>query len=386
MSRKSDAEGARFDLIIVTPHMGEGGTQRVIATLAEHWNARGLRIAVISLFSDSARYVLPAGVRQFNVHTRLESVASAGIADRLIGVLTIFGLGYYAYFMRLIRSLRGLLRELDAPVILAMIGETNLITLLAARGLGMRVVISERNDPQREKLEGPWQWLRPKLYHWADGVTANTRHALAVMADYVPESKLALVENPVAPEFQSMERPDRDSRLILSIGRLHRQKGQDVLIDALARLPESLAAWRLALVGTGEEEAALKSRVARHGLEDRVDWLGYLEQPLQAYRQAAIFVLPSRYEGQSNALIEAMACGLPVIVSDACEGARDLLEDGVNGLVVTNEDDTQLAQAISRLAENPQLRASLGEEARKRAQAYSLERVLEQWEQVLGLS
>jgi glycosyltransferase involved in cell wall biosynthesis len=269
--------------------------------------------------------------------------------------------------------------------VIAFIGETNLLTLCASMGLGKRVVISERNDPARQCLPFPWGGLRPRLYRHAARVTANSHGALETMAAYVPASKLAFVPNPLpAPPPGTGAAPELpNGPLLLAVGRLHRQKALDVLLEAFTQLPPGLEHWSLVLVGQGEEETSLRSLAEHLGIAQRTHWAGQVDDPYPYYLGAGLFVQPSRHEGMSNALLEAMACGLPAVVSDAADGSLELVEDGVSGLVVPVENAPALAGALTRLARDPALARRLGDAARRRTTPYRMEQALAQWERVI---
>jgi glycosyltransferase involved in cell wall biosynthesis len=127
-------------------------------------------------------------------------------------------------------------------------------------------------------------------------------------------------------------------------------------------------------------------RAEKLKITGRVDWHGVVRDPFIFYRAANIFVLPSRVEGTPNALLEAMSCGLPVIVSDGAPGPLELIEDGVTGLVVPVNDAAALAAALRRLASDEQLRHRLGMAARARISEYHLPQALVAWESVVGLT
>lgn len=396
---------------MVCPHLGEGGAQRVIVGLAEAWARRRRRIALVTLFPEPPRLGLHPAVHLVSVHHQfLAGAGAAGEDEGERGATTVAStvvrrgpgallqalpggprlrerLGYYVYFARMIPALRRVLRALPAPVIVAFVGETNLITLLAAAGLGRRVVISERNDPSRERLDRFWNGLRPLLYRRAYRVTANSRHALDWMRRYVPAHKLALVPNPLRlPEAAAEDAPAMGRDVLLAVGRLHRQKGHDVLLRAFAALPPRLAHWRLWIAGTGAEQDALKALAKRLGIAGRVCWLGFVDDVGDLYRRAALFVQPSRYEGMSNALLEAMGHGLPVIVTDSCPGALELVRNGQSGRVVASASPAALAVALVELIDAPDWCRALGAAARERVRPYRLGSVLAQWEDVLGLA
>lgn len=396
-------ERADFDLVMVCPHLGEGGAQRVIANLANAWSARGRRVCVVALNAEEPRFELDPRVSFACVPSRAADVSRTALPagrratlrrrfrnltwtllrhTRLTGTV-----GYYLYFARQIRGLRRLLRGLDAPVIAAFVGETNLVTLIAAAGLGRRLVISERNDPARERLDRIWNPLRPLLYRRADLVTANSRHAADWMHRYVPAQRLRVIPNPLADHYAAAHSVDiavHESKVMLGVGRLHRQKGHDLLLRAFATLPPDLDDWRLVIAGEGEEREALAGLARSLGVAERVSFPGFVTDLRTLYRQAGLFVMASRYEGMSNALLEAMSQGLPAVVTDACPGSLELVDHGESGLVVPVGDIPALGEALAGLARDPGLRLRLGRAGRERTQAYRLERVIAQWEEVLA--
>ncbi|HEX7955831.1 MAG TPA: glycosyltransferase, partial [Pyrinomonadaceae bacterium] len=152
-----------------------------------------------------------------------------------------------------------------------------------------------------------------------------------------------------------------------------------------ARFAAGRAAWRLAVVGDGEWRGELEAQAAALGITPRVHFTGVVEDPHPFYRAAGLFVLPSRVEGMSNALLEAMSHGLAPVVSDGAPGLTELVEDGVTGLVVPVDDPTALAEALGRLADDEGLRRRLGRAARARVEEYDVPRALAAWESALGM-
>jgi len=136
-------------------------------------------------------------------------------------------------------------------------------------------------------------------------------------------------------------------------------------------------------MGDGPSRASLKHQIEMLGLRDRVRLLGLVTNPHTVLRRAAAFVLSSRYEGMPMALLESMACGLPCVSYDCPTGPREIIEDGVNGLLVPPEDVPSLAQAIGKVADDAQLRSRLGSQAAKIADDYAVERIISRWNDVL---
>lgn len=142
--------------------------------------------------------------------------------------------------------------------------------------------------------------------------------------------------------------------------------------------------WPLTLVGDGPERPALERQVRDRRLAERVRFMGYRSDPQTFLQQAAVFVLPSRFEGMPNALLEAMAAGLAVVVTDASPGPLEVVDDGVTGLVVPSEAPQALAAALERLAVDPALRARLGAAAQTRLRQMDWSVVGPIWDQLVG--
>ena len=277
--------------------------------------------------------------------------------------------------------IRQSLRRDKPRAVVSFITVTNIFVILASLGLKTRIVVSERNDPTRQKAGAIWGTLRWILYRFADVVTANSREAVQAMSGYVPGHKLAAVHNPVImpSKLDACERSD----VILNIGRLVPQKRQDLILKAVSSLGPKAEGWRVEIVGEGPERASLTALSQRLGLAARVSLPGRVTDPGSCYRRAGIFVLSSLYEGTPNVLLEAMAHGLTCVVSDSVPGALEHVEDGVSGLVFRSADAEHLAQRLEELLQQPELRERLGQEARRRMEAYSIENVTADWNRLL---
>ena len=279
-----------------------------------------------------------------------------------------------------VRALRDVLARTDPDVVVSLLGETNIVTVAASTGLRHRVVISERNDPSRERLDAPWDDLRPIFYPEADAVSANSHGALVSMRAYCPEAKLCYVPNPVRLPAHVEDATRSDA--VLFLGRLAPQKAPDVLIEAFARFRQAAPTWTLHLAGAGPLADPLHARVHDLGLREHVRFHGVVD-PAPLLARCRIFVLPSRFEGTPNALLEAMAHRLPCIVSDASPGPLGLIQDGTTGLVVKTGSTEQLAAAMTTLSRDDRLRRALGDAAHERVREFSLDRVGPIWDQVV---
>ena len=413
--------GSDRDVVMVLPDLGLGGSQRVAAILLNAWRGEGKRVTLVTLLNyPPDAYRLDAGVE----HLRLPDLpgqrsstasASTGEVDRppvrlarragrhaarLLGLVGLdlralvartvclllgperYLAAFHRYAAHEIRDLRRLFRQARPRVVVAFLGSTSVVAILAARPLGLPVVISERNDPAIETLDDPWQYLRERYYRWGTVVTANSRGALETMTAFVPASKLAYVPNPVLVRQAGPGAASRNP-VILAVGRLVPQKAFDILLRAFAGGAGGLAGWSVEILGDGPLRKELERLAEELGVRHRVVFHGYVDDPAAHYARAGIFALPSRYEGMPNALLEAMAAGLPVIVSDASPGPLEEVADGAHGIVVPAGDVAALTAAMIKLAGDAGMRRAMGEACRTRSAEHGLERTLAVWQEVV---
>ncbi|MEX2127619.1 MAG: glycosyltransferase [Xanthobacteraceae bacterium] len=280
-------------------------------------------------------------------------------------------------------SFRDALAEFDAPVVVSMLTRSNIYVVEATRNLPCRVVVSERNDPDLQEIDPLWNVLRKISYREADTVTSNAAGVLAKMSKYVPASKLKLLPNPVV--LPMPKQVGSRARRFVTVTRLVHQKGIDLLLAAFADIAGELEDWSLDIVGDGPLRAELIAYAERSGISNRVTFHGYVQDPFELLRAGRIFVLPSRFEGMPNSLLEAMACGLAPIVSDASPGPLECVTNYETGLVVVTENTQQLAAAMRVLAKDDELTDRLAQCATVRAREYDWPMVEPLWLEVVGL-
>jgi len=355
----------------VIASLGFGGAQRALTNMVNRWSTRGgLKPVVVVLEAESApAYPLAPGVSvRWLGLTGDSPSAAAKITNNL----------------RRISGIRRAIREAQPDVVVAFQDVTNVLTLLACVGMGLPVVASERIHPARHDIGPLWSTLRRLTYPLAKGLVVQGLD----IARWFPDSlrgRIHIIPNPVPrPATTAGSPPPGDRHTLLAAGRLHPQKGFDLLLNAFARLAGSHPDWDLVILGEGPERARLAAQAQDLGLSRRVSLPGALSPMDSHYLAAEAFVLPSRFEGFPNALAEAMAHGLPVLAAD-CPGAiRDLVDPGVNGLLAPVEDVPALADGLALLFDSPGERARLGTAAREVAERYNEDTVLDQWEGLLS--
>ena len=396
----------RKRVALVIFHMGPGGAQRVVANAVGPLLDRGIDLHLLLFTERADAYPIDPRVK---VHVWMplasgtpafdgeegdpgasrQSDPGAQRASGKSGLRSIKRLvpnaAAFAYeLVRISAWIRRTLQAVEPDAVLSFLTQTNILTIVATRGLGVRTVISERNDPRLQRHRPRVELLRRVVYPWADVVTANSKGALETLGDFVPNEKLAFLPNPMLP-VPATKGGAFAAPTVITVGRLVEQKGLDVLLGAWAKAAPALPGWRLALVGGGPLEAKLKEQAATLGIEDSVDFLGHVGDPFPLLASAQFFVLTSRFEGTPNALLEAMALGLPAVVSDASPGPCELIgaDDDAAGLIAPVENEEATAEAVVKLARDEALRRRLGATARERVKSYDAEQAIDAWLRLL---
>jgi glycosyltransferase involved in cell wall biosynthesis len=230
-----------------------------------------------------------------------------------------------------------------------------------------------------------------RLVGHADMLIANSSGVAVDINQFlnVTPSMIRVIPNPcdlAAIQRLAEATPDGgplvNSRTIMSLGRLAEQKNQALMIRSFARIAASADA-RLVIAGDGPLRSDLERLAREVGMADRVVFVGWLPNPFPLLRQAGAFCLSSEYEGFGYALIEAMACGCPVVATDAPYGPKDILEGGAHGLLVPNGDEQALATGMLRILSDPVLQVELRRRGQERAAQYDVSRVGETYAKVL---
>ncbi len=259
----------------------------------------------------------------------------------------------------------GLRRAIAAltPNVVFSSGVTNLPTLVAVRTLRVesrpRIVLREVAVPSMSHQD-PYRanWIAYRilryLYRRADQIITLTDGARReLMRDFsVSERMISVMRTnaviPLALERQLAQwdgETGRERDLIICVGRLSAEKDQQTLLRAMALLPTNRA-WRLAVIGDGPNRAALEDFARSEGLSQRVAFIGHVADPFVWTMKARVAVCSSIFEGLGNAIIEALACGTPVVATDCPYGPREILQDGRYGTLVPVGDPLAMAAAI----------------------------------------
>ncbi|MGF1641748.1 MAG: glycosyltransferase [Rhodospirillales bacterium] len=363
-----------------------GGAQRRILNLARGFSERDHRVDVIVGDADGPfRSRVPAAARIVCLGSRCSRLPL--LRDRR-------GLWVPA----MMPSLARYLMDRRPGVVLSTSTPANL-TVLAARavvGSETPVVVSvnvhlSASTDRRCKPYGPIvRWLAARAYRRADAIVAISEGLATDLAATtgIARDRIAVIDNPVdIPDIRraaavAIDHPwlrPGEPPVLLAVGKLKAQKDIPTLLRAFARIVDRRPA-RLVVLGEGEECGRLKALADRLKIAHAVAMPGFVANPHAWMARASVFVLSSAWEGLSNALLEALACGCPVVSTDCPSGPRHVLADGTYGRLVPVGDDAAMAAAILSVLDDP----PASDRQRRRAAAFSFDRAVRRYLEVLG--
>lgn len=340
-----------------------GGAERVISNLANQLEKKGHQCVFVTSFFASWEYKL-----------------SENVVRKVLNEKYIEGSFIKRNFC-LLYNLRRILKEERPDVAIAFMAEPNFRLLISSVGLKVKKIISVRNDPKREYSNVITRTLAKILFCRADGIVFQTNEAQEWFPKTI-QKKSKIILNQVDEIFYSTVY-DGIRKNIVTTGRLVPQKNHKILIEAFSMI-SNLVSDDLIIYGEGELRNELTDLIKRLKLEKRIFLPGAVEKVSEKIKTAKLFVLSSDYEGLPNALMEAMALGIPCVSTDCpCGGPRMLLGNIDENLLVEPGNTTQLAEIMKTLVLSPDSLKNIGYQMKNNAKMFLPENVINVWEKYI---
>jgi glycosyltransferase involved in cell wall biosynthesis len=363
-------------IVVYLYSLGGGGAERVSSLLMHHWLQAGHEVTLLTLaLSDTDHYPMDPRIQR---QTLKMAANSKGL------VAAVFN------NVRRLYALRDALRRIQPDVTLSMMNTANVHLALVGGGVGGCRIGSERTYPPAATSGRLWSLLRRLSYRRLDAVVAQTAQAADWLHRHAGCTHVPVIPNPVAwplarhdPHIDVQAHLKAGRNTVLAVGRLAPEKQFNHLVAVFGELASRYAHWDLVILGEGQERGILESQVFALGLRGRVHLPGRAGNPGDWYVAAQLFVMCSAYEGFPNTLVEALAAGLPAISYDCDTGPRDVIRDGVDGLLVPANDQAGLKAAISRLMADSAERNSMAEKAVQVRERFALRCISKQWDELL---
>lgn len=333
--------------------MGRGGAERVVSILSNRFAELGHEVVVATQWISEKEYPLSASVRRISVGLTEEDENKNRIQKA---------------FCRLFR-LRSSITKEKPDLVVSFCCKANFRSAFSLLGKKIPLLVSVRNNPEEDYK--PHKWITAWMEHKASGCVFQTPDAQAYFSPKL-QAKSRIIYNPIDESYLTLQKEKRlkdEDRVkeIVTVGRITEQKNQLLLLKAFTFIADKYPEYRLKIYGDVESPRvyeALQQYVEEQKLQDRVLFMGTVDSVREEIYNASLFVLSSDYEGMPNALIEAMAMGLPCISTDCpCGGARMLIEEKKTGMLTPVGDQKALAEAMDYMLQNRECALQMGLEA-----------------------
>lgn len=360
-------------IMFVFPCLEGGGAERVITNIIRHLDNRLYDISLI-LFETKGPYLssIPDYVNLYDLKKKRS--------------------GFFSV-LKIIFSLIIIFRKVRPNTIISFINMTSVITIISRHLsfikckliIGIRIYFHSELIKTFNKLN---LFLYKRLLKYANCFIVNSVELGKYSAQFfhINPNKIKVIYNPI--DFENINKLKNEhldglssGQYILAVGRLSNEKGFSYLLKAFFLIREKIHE-NLVILGKGPDEKILKGMASDLGIQERVLFLGFQSNPYKFMRNASIFVLSSLYEGFPNVLLEAMACGAPVISTNCTSGPGEIIENYKNGILVPPADEKALAGALFNLLTNIYLRTKFSETGRKRVEDFRIEKILLLYEEL----
>nr|WP_275092403.1 glycosyltransferase family 4 protein [Sinorhizobium meliloti] len=349
--------------------MGAGGAEKIVNLLAHHRSGKGDIVHVLALNADSPTSYFP-------YHSAIKIEPLGG---------STFAFPRVAQPIQRLSRFRRRLVSLKPDLVISFLTKVNVLVGLAARGLNTPIIMSERNNFTSQDTHLVWRLAQPVAVRSAARLIMQTQDALQSLPPRL-RGKAEIIPNPVTLP-PNIARVSGQGTRVVAVGRLERQKGFDLLLEAFSYVAQSVPTAQLTIFGDGSQRGALEHLARDLGIADNVKMPGITKFPLDWLGAGDIFVLSSRFEGFPNVLLEAMTAGLPSIAFDCSWGPAEILSSPNAGLLVPSADVRSLGEAILSLVTDSALRNKLSTYGSAAASArYAASSVLQQWDDVIAKS
>ena len=301
------------------------------------------------------------------------------------------------------RALRAFVARERPAIVMAFLSYFSVLSAVRAANTGAKVVFNLQTPMSAFLTDADYQWRRrwhktafstvTRIGYGAADLIVATSQGVAndlTSGFAIDPDRIRVLANPVdldrvraaaAEPIDEAMLPSGTAPLIVAAGRLADAKNYPLMIDAFAALRQTTPA-RLCILGQGELEGALRQMIAARGVGDAVSLTGFQANPWKYIARANLFLLTSRYEGFGNVLIEAMACGVPVVAT-ASAGTRDIVRHGIDGLLVDVHLPATIAASVRSILDSPARRGAMSQAARGSAERFAVEQVTSRYDTVL---
>ena len=349
----------QYDVMFVGHLHGFGGAEKSMIKVANALSIRGLRVAIVTFDECIAPFDILDNV---DVHfIKIES--RRGIKR-----------GFERY-----NKASFLLQKISSKIVIAFWFQLSIIFYLLSLKYKFKIYYSERGDPTDKEYLGLNGWMRKLVFPKMDGFIFQTRGAQSCFPESVVKKSI-IIPNPVYIKYDDYVTTKKRLPIVVAVGRLTHQKNFKLLIKAFAEVVVKFPAVNLVIYGDGVMKEDLLLTINSLGMSKRIQLHEPVKDLFNEIKDSSVFVLPSLYEGMPNALMEAMALGVPSLSADCPPGGpAELIIEGYNGFLFKNNDENDLINKLEYMLSKPQEMELVGFRAKNICKTHSEEIVMNKW-------
>lgn len=343
-------------ITFISPNLKSGaGIERITSVLINHFVKLGCEVQLILLWDNIVEFNIPESVK-----------------------ITFMDFSRKKKLLYAVLHINQLIRKIEGDCIYSLMNPASDIAILAGKLSKKKVIVAERNDPSRFPFSKKNRIIRNISYRFADRIVFQTKKQSEYFSRKI-QKKGIVICNPVRNNMPVPYNGVRNKHIVTT-GRLAIQKNIPLLFKSFSKIAGEYPDYDLYLYGKGPLETELKKQAKQMGLENRIHFEGFKENIDDIIKDSAMYVSSSDFEGISNSMIEALALGIPSICTDCpIGGARQMIINGVNGLLVPVKDADSLYKAMKKLIDNPEYAKALGNEAQKIRTLYPEDKIVMEW-------
>lgn len=341
-----------------------GGAERVISVLSNSL-CKKYEVTILMILEDVRKYKLDSKVK----------IEYISLPNNLTGIKR--------NILR-IKKMRRFFEEYKPDIVISFLSLINMFSILACLFTPYKLILSERNDPKHEPNSTFLKYIRNVLYNIRNNnyFVFQTEYAQKCFNKKI-RNKSKIIFNPLKKNLPSYDFVKRIKKIV-TVARLEEDKNIPLLLEAFNEIYQVYPEYILEIYGEGTKEKELKELVKKLNLENNIFFKGFQENVHQQILDAIMFVLPSNYEGISNAMIEALAIGIPSVVTDSpAYGARTFIKHEENGFLVDVNSQSQLVNCMRKIIADEDLDLMISNNSKKINQIINEESILKEWEQYI---
>mgnify|MGYP000976915002 CR=1 FL=1 len=356
-------------ILFIISSLGGGGAERVVSELANYFSKEDIMVSILLISNDNVNYEIGENVKI------------------IYGSNQIDGKNRISDFFSRVNLISKYVKLIQPDITISFLSTINIYSCLALGFSKNKLIVSERNDPKRSPAQKIKRLVRNIVYYLSDGYVFQTDEAKNYFSSKI-KNKGVVIVNPIKPDLPDVYKGDRTKKIV-AVGRLEEQKNYSLFIKAFKLIADDFKDYKVEIYGEGQERNKLEKLICELNLNSRVLLMGRHNDVHERIKDASLYVLSSHYEGMPNALMEALALGLPCIATNCSGGGpKTLITNGVNGILVPNNDEESLSKQMAFVLQNNQVGISLSKKASLVRDDFSIDIIGVQWldyiEEIIG--